>query len=64
MVTSEKNKLVLGVPGDLRNAIASYAKSLDLFSEKSTEEKLGKLELECDGVVSCTEVVPHTKSKI
>lgn len=41
MVTSEKTKLVLGVPGDLRNAIASYAKSLDLFSEKSTEEKLG-----------------------
>lgn len=24
-------------PGDLRNAIASYAKSLDLFSEKSPE---------------------------
>eukprot|EP00435_Cladocopium_sp_Y103_P063232 s385_g24.t2 len=29
--------------GDLRNAIASYAKSLDIFSEKTTEESLAEL---------------------
>ncbi|CAL1143937.1 unnamed protein product [Cladocopium goreaui] len=29
--------------GDLRNAIASYAKSLDIFSEKTSEESLAEL---------------------